>query len=297
MKIGELNHLLPGESSAEAIARYFNEQGVDRKNIHGKDLKPFYSQMNRIDDSALDMNEIGITCPGCDAVNRDLFWAAIVETREHPSLEYVVSQFANQLDIGIQIFHGDSNKEFITSSAIGELIDRGRVHLSSLATNELKPRAYNALLLSRSFWESLYGRKKILIFQTDALLRRNSDYTLVDFMQFDYIGTRWNRQRPVGIVAEGGCGGLSLRDWGLTMECIDRFPPKYWPGGEDGYYAFHLELMGANVAKEQDCAKFSTQSKFPARSFGTHQVLGLVESIKGWLSTTLKHAAKGARRR
>ena len=280
MNINELKNLCPGGSTAEAIVRFFDQQGIDRDSIRGKNLESFYRQMKRTDDSAVDTNIIDTAYPACHAVNSDPAWGVIVETREHPSLEFVVSQIASQLGIGIQIFHGSANGTFIKSSAIGELIDRGQVHLSNLGTGELTFRDYNALLLSRSFWKALQGRNKILVFQTDVRLRKGSVYALSDFMEFDYIGSKWNRQRPVGIVADGGNGGLSLRDWGLTMECIDRFPPVHWPGGEDGYYAFHLDLMGANVAKERDCSKFSSQSKFSARSFGTHKVRGIFDNIK-----------------
>ena len=56
-------------------------------------------------------------------------------------------------------------------------------------------------------------------------------------------------------------------------------PPQYdgqcrtfWPGGEDGYYGFHLELIGAKIGKSIDCAKFSTQSFFQYKSFGAHNI-------------------------
>ena len=41
--------------------------------------------------------------------------------------------------------------------------------LTQLETETLSPAEYNALLLSENFWNAQMGRKKILVFQTDAL--------------------------------------------------------------------------------------------------------------------------------
>ena len=119
------------------------------------------------------------------------------------------------------------------------------------------------------------GRKKILVFQTDAILCANSDYQLSDFLGFDYIGSKWPRDRPVGMTIDGGNGGLSLRDWHKTVECLDRFSPKMWPGGEDGYFAFHMDLMGGRVGRGDECSRFSTQHEFLNRSFGGHKLTDL----------------------
>ena len=204
--------------------------------------------------------------------NNDPAWAVIVETRKHPALEFVVCQLARKLNIGIQIFHGPANKSFITNSAIRQFIDDGQVYLADLGIDKLHARMYNSLLLSKDFWSSIYGRNKILIFQTDSVLCENSKYRLEDFVKFDYIGSKWVRKRPVGIVIDGGNGGLSIRDWQLSTQCLDRFPADCWPGGEDGYFAFHLDLMGANVARSQDCARFSSQFDFTNKSFGGHNI-------------------------
>jgi hypothetical protein len=115
------------------------------------------------------------------------------------------------------------------------------------------------------------GRGKVLVFQTDAVLCRLSEFLLSDFYMFDYIGSGWGRYRPEGIVVDGGNGGLSLRDWSRTIECIERFPPSNWRGGEDTYYCFHMDLIG-KVAKNLESHKFGSQNNFLYKSLGAHKV-------------------------
>ena len=52
---------------------------------------------------------------------------------------------------------------------------------------------------------------------------------------------------------------MSLRDYEKTLVCLDRFPPHSWPGGEDGYYAFHFDLLGARIGRGNECSKFCIQ--------------------------------------
>ncbi|MFT5258502.1 MAG: hypothetical protein ACI810_000234 [Gammaproteobacteria bacterium] len=78
-----------------------------------------------------------------------------------------------------------------------------------------------------------------------------------------------------GSIIDGGNGGLSLRDWSKSVKCLERFPPEKWGGGEDGYFAFHLQLMGAKFSSFDDSTQFATQNFFKHNSFGAHQVKNL----------------------
>jgi hypothetical protein len=75
-----------------------------------------------------------------------------------------------------------------------------------------------------------------------------------------------------------GNGRLSLLNWNLTLKSLQQFPASLWPGGEDGYFAFHFDLIGGNVAREQDCTKFSTQIDFIYGSSGAHKIRDLDKS-------------------
>ena len=127
-------------------------------------------------------------------------------------------------------------------------------------------------MLTETFWNALDSRQKIFVFQTDSLLCSASKKQLSDFLHYDYIGSWWKRLRPIGIKVDGGNGGLSIRDWHMSMDCIKRFDPTYWPGGEDGYFAFHIDLIGGNIARGHHCAEFSTQYRFLYNSYGCHKI-------------------------
>ncbi|MBN7821546.1 DUF5672 family protein [Bowmanella yangjiangensis] len=184
------------------------------------------------------------------------------------------------LKIPIQVFHGPSSKYKLLEGGLGSLVDSGIVKLTPLKSDRLKASSYNALLLSREFWSQIIGRKKILIFQTDAILCRNSDYKLDDFLCFDYIGSKWPNERAIGVCVEGGNGGFSLRDWHACYKVLELFPSQYWSGAEDTYFAFFLEVAGFNVASNNDCEKFSTQHQFVRKSFGAHNIRLLKQEEK-----------------
>ena len=204
--------------------------------------------------------------------------AVIVETREHPAIELVIQNMEDVLGLPIQFFHGTGNRQsLVDSSLVKKLEESGRLTLVQLDTADLDAGCYNALLLCTEFWETLIGRKKVLVFQSDSLLCRQSVFELSDFFEFDYIGSAWNRYRPIGIVADGGNGGFSLRDWQKSRESLESYTVADWPGGEDSFFAFHLEFMGGRVGKPSECNKFSTQIRFNEYSFGCHKVTDLRE--------------------
>ncbi|WP_353572863.1 DUF5672 family protein [Candidatus Albibeggiatoa sp. nov. BB20] len=102
-------------------------------------------------------------------------------------------------------------------SSLASLVHDKKLYLTQLCIKNLDARKYNTLLLSKRFWNNLIGRNKILIFQTDALLCENPVFKLNDFIHYDYIGSKWMRCRPIGIIIDGG---LSLRYWQNPMTVL-----------------------------------------------------------------------------
>ena len=270
------------ETTAQTIIKELGQQGLSKKQIQAKHIFPLYSNLIRRSGGP-DFGCISDILPNNSqsSLNKNhALWGVIVETREHASLEHAISNFIETTGAPVQLFHGKQNLDYILSTKIVELISENKVYLTHLNTDTLSARCYNALFLSKLFWENVLGRKKILVFQTDSILCRSSSYNINDFITFDYIGSKWPRSRPVGLVCDGGNGGLSLRDWSKSYDCLNRFPSEYWCAGEDGYFAFHIELIGGKIGRDNDCAKFCTQYEFLRNSFGAHKITSLQEKYK-----------------
>ena len=262
-------------TTAGQVVNRLLDSGLFRDQIRGEHLDDVYQQLC----STRQLNfpdhkfvkQLVLPRPDCTGSSKPL-WGVIVETRVHPALEYVINNVVSRLGIPVQLFFGPSAEKFILSTSIYDLVRNGQVYMTPVGVDQLGARKYNALLLSEKFWESVCGNRKILLFQTDSILCNNSKYTIGDFIDYDYIGSKWKRERPNGMIMDGGNGGFSVRDKQKALECIKRFPPDAWMGGEDGYFAFHLDVMGAKVGRDNECAKFSTQNEFLYPSFGAHNV-------------------------
>jgi hypothetical protein len=270
-------------STASIIKTELLKQGISIKKIRAQHLRNLYTALNKTAGSPDDFSFLNKIFPSYIDINSDHShpcWGVIIETRAHPALELVIHNIIKTTSIPVQLFHGEQNIGFIMSTQIADWVRDKKVHLTQLHINKLDAKKYNALLLSKVFWENVIGRNKILIFQTDSILCSNSEYKLNDFIDYDYIGSKWSRHRPIGIIVDGGNGGLSLRDWQKSYDCLNLFPRIWWTGGEDGYFAFHIELIGGKVGQSEKCAEFSTQISFEAKSFGCHKIIQLSVSDK-----------------
>jgi hypothetical protein len=258
-------------SDAAALLAALAKQGVGPDAVTPEHLAPLYARMRRAAHPP-DFAAARETLPAAATERRvDGLSALILETRPHRNLPFVVRQVREIVGAPIQIVHGAANRGFILDSDIAGLVESGDVVLTALSCDSLSAELYNALFLTPEFWEHAIGRGKILVFQTDAVLCPRSKYRIDDFLDFDYIGAAWPRNRPVGLRIDGGVGGLSLRDWGRTVDALKRFPADDWIGGEDGYFGLHVEAIGGRVGKPRDCARFCTQFAFKERSFGIHK--------------------------
>ncbi|WP_340679163.1 DUF5672 family protein [Paraglaciecola sp.] len=229
---------------------------------HYKDKPDFETILSVLGSSMENVSPISDKCFGL-----------IVEFRKHNLLDAVISNFIAKTDLVVQLYHGSENKDYIAASkTLQKLIEQKKLFLVNFGAQNINASTYNALFLNVSFWKSMLGRNKVFVFQTDSYLCNQSQYMLSHFLNFDYIGSWWPRLRPVGLTIDGGNGGLSIRDWHKSTECLQRFSPDSWKGGEDGYFAFHIQLIGGNVAKSKQSVKFSTQYFFKHNSYGCHKI-------------------------
>ncbi|MEQ9489235.1 MAG: DUF5672 family protein [Alphaproteobacteria bacterium] len=245
----------PADISVEAVDTLYRRQRPSR---HPPDFRA--------------IADIPCRLPATDPA--DQIWAVIVETRRSADLTSAVHNLHRELGLPVRLFHGRDNAVDIRRE-LSDLIDAGVVRPIDLRVNDLTKAGYNALLLSPEFWRSIPARDRVLIFQTDTIVCAGRDYELTDFDDLDLVGAEWDIRRPVGFAINGGSGGFSLRNKQMLLDCLDRFPPDVWRGGEDGYFGFHIELLGGKVASSERCAMFATQRAFRYRSLGAHKITTL----------------------
>lgn len=267
-------------TSAAVTLKYLSKNKLDISQISVNDIDFIYKNLKSWKDTPSVTGKKILTdilepLKKGDAVNDDCM-GVIVETRSHSALEFVVCNFVEQTGKRVQLFHGKDNTAFILNSKIGSLVKKGVVFLVKLDIDSLNADYYNSLFLSEIFWELIVARDKVIVFQTDSLICDASSYQLSDFIHFDYIGAWWHsRLIPNGLILDGGVGGFSIRNYKLSIESVRRFSNHNWQGGEDDFFAFHIELLGGKVGTKSDCIKFCTQNEFLSNSYSAHQVNNL----------------------
>ena len=99
---------------------------------------------------------------------------------------------------------------------------------------------YSRLLAHPAFWEAMHA-DKVLIFQVDSVLCSGSNYSIDDFLAYDYIGAPWiHAGRGVGN------GGLSLRSVDRMLDIARHFNRTAHP--EDVFFVEGL----ADVARRDE---------------------------------------------
>lgn len=195
----------------------------------------------------------------------------IVETRRNQPLSKVVKQAITRGGLDVIAFHGSANRQFLQDPAIERFCRDRRVIPHELATKSLSLAEYNALLLSAGFWAFLAGYKKVVIFQTDAFFCPGAKWRLRAFRHFDYVGTPWDIDRPIGIQVTGGCGGFSFRDVALSQLAIKQMSPTTWPGGEDSFFATAIAMLGGKVGSARESQLWGAQKSWRGIPVGGHQ--------------------------
>ena len=198
--------------------------------------------------------------------------AVIVEPRQHKDLQRVIQNFDAMLppQYDIYLFHGRSHANFARAATTGV---KRVCHLVPLESDNLTAAQYNALLVTKSFWDQVHA-ENILVFQTDTAICGSASRNLSRFEQFDYIGCPYGdgktgRHRLWANEPFYGIGGLSFRKKSAMMACIAR-------GGQDKNPAEDVFFSACQHNKEprpasDDLRAFCTQHKFAGSSLGAHK--------------------------
>lgn len=176
----------------------------------------------------------------------------------------------------IQIFHGQSNLEFIKSSpGLNPLMSNGRIILTEWKPKLKKDytRNTNEIFTNISFWQQIQG-DKILFFQLDSVMCSNSPHKITDFLHYDYIGAPWDVEVCCGLKGiPVGNGGFSLRSRLKTIQLLQILP---WDNGlnEDAWYSVNLpRYVNASIPPIEIAKTFAVESIYYPHPMGVHKLL------------------------
>ena len=201
----------------------------------------------------------------------------IVEPRKHALLKQVIDNFNSIMDNtwDLYVFHGISHKEFAHNAT--KHINNRNKFLIPLDTDNLDANEYNRLFRTTTFWDNV-NAEHILVFQTDSVLCKNSNYKIEDFMKYDYVGCPydgtifgnnikfWGKNNHFY-----GIGGLSYRNKSFMLDCINKNTDIDYNFAEDVLFSNCVADSKNKPESVEVLNKFCTQFHALDKSFGVHK--------------------------
>jgi hypothetical protein len=194
----------------------------------------------------------------------------IVEPRKHLHLQAVLKNMIHHFpDWNLHIFHGTTNKTFL----LNILGSPHQATLTNIRVANLTKHQYSRLLTTPSFWKSIKGNK-ILIFQTDVLVRHNN---IQPYLQYDYIGGPWCIH-PSEITKKltepcGGNGGFSLRSKEKCIQICETYPYNREP--EDLYFSKYMQEAQNHLPFPAIARDFCVDQVISENPLALHQIYNL----------------------
>ena len=166
---------------------------------------------------------------------------------------YFLNKNNKDIKWGLQIFHSDSNENYIKNIVKGW----DNVVLTKIDIEDINKETHTELLKSIEFWELVEG-EVILNFQIDSLLLRDN---IEEFLDYDFIGAPWSKPKE-------GNGGLSIRNKSKTIEYLTKYENEegVW---EDIFFVKYLEDY--QLPDILTAMKFSVEDIFYPYPVGLHR--------------------------
>ncbi|MCB4376686.1 DUF5672 family protein [Synechococcus sp. MU1648] len=204
--------------------------------------------------------------------NSSLFSLVLVETRKSQSraLKIAVKALLRKVNAPLTLICGSKNAVDVYN--IMQSLECGTYKILLIEEIIQCANDYNELLMSIDFWNNIYRTEKVIVFQADSAVCEKSDFIINDFQNFDYIGGQWKICRPCGLDIYGGSGGFSLRDRKFSMQALQLFGDVPWQFGEDGFYGFFIDVLGGNVAREEEINQFCSEKQWKEGCFAVHKL-------------------------
>ena len=131
---------------------------------------------------------------------------------------------------------------------------------------------YNNIMLNKSFWNLLIQFERVLIFQMDTMIYKN---TIEQFYQYDYVGAPWDPKYKI-CDSNVGNGGLSLRNIKATIDClnnIDKIIDSDEKINEDIFYSKAMIKLGYKIPDIETASLFAIEDYMHnEKCFGSHKL-------------------------
>lgn len=201
----------------------------------------------------------------------------------------------------LQVFYtgkGQSQAGIDINPGFQRLIRDERVVLTLIPEKLAKrKRKKFQLMTDRWLWESMLT-DRVFLFGGNSVICSNSQYTLRDFMDYDYIGTPWKEMKGLG--GDGGCsfGGMNIRNRRAMLDAIEYewskphddkdFDLEF--GQEDKFFLTRLQDIQKQTSKKYKIATAEETRKFGAGgSYANESVLVVSSTLQDtdWKSREL----------
>jgi hypothetical protein len=203
------------------------------------------------------------------------YTAIIIEPREHKALNYVLTNFYNNLsdEWQIIIFHGTNNINYVKN--IVNKFDTNRIKLINLKVNNLTIPEYCKLFYNNWLYDNI-PTETFLVFQTDTLICPRHKDLINDFLKYDYVGAPWGEDMLKDIInVYGGKdlvgnGGLSLRKKSKMLDILNKYSTRHkdgWLINEDVFFSAHAQ----NKPTAEEAKNFSIEGIYNDKAFGVHK--------------------------
>lgn len=209
------------------------------------------------------------------------YTAIIVEPREHAALEFVLSNFLENLNQNwsIVILHSNKNEEYLNNIIQNIPNAEQRIQKVKINTDNLHPYEYSDMFFHKEFYQCI-PTEIFMVFQTDSMIIPENKDKLQDFMEYDYVGSPWpssNGDKPMQV----GNGGLSLRRKSKMLELLSHLNEDYLKKKNircaNTYYIEDLFFCGeyhegVEVKKPsyQKSKEFGAEADYGNDPFGVH---------------------------
>ncbi len=204
----------------------------------------------------------------------------IIDTRIPDNLVPLILHFAMVLGPSwtVVLFTMEAAWEMPASPPFRRAVQAGQVRIQFLPadTNLKKWKTVSWFFTRPWLWEQVQSASRVLLFQTDSIICSNSNKTVDDFLEWDFIGA------PISpfLGGHGYNGGLSLRNPKMILDILASPSNDFdelWRTNQTGLYVedqfFYNKMLALPNAKlpDREVAKqFSVESYWYDRPLGFH---------------------------